>query len=196
MPTNTNCVIISLVGDYVDHYLNSLKESKLNMSEFNKRVIDSVTRIINRRDISEDYVALDKALNEREAYDRNLQQKLREQARKKFENYQMEKEAAIAAIQNGESIIPSLPPINDNPFKKPEESATVKYLWIPVDYDTVVAFCNYHNETFYSMQPTPTSIDVLISCAFNAFCKMYVDNNECARYYIHDFFDEVRKRKQ
>ena len=195
MPTNISCIIVSLVGDYVDYYLNSLKESKLNMPEFNRRVIESVTRIINRKDISEDYVALDQALDEREAYDKNLQQKLNEYARKKVaESYQMGQEA----INNGEAPLLPIFPIDNpfNPFKRTEEFATVKYLWIPVDYDTIVTFCNYHNETSYSIQSTPMSIDALISCAFNAFCKMYADNNECARYYIHNFFDEVREEKK
>lgn len=178
MPTNINCIIISLIGDYVDYYLNSLKESKLNMPEFNKRVIESVTRIINRKDISEDYVALDKALNEREAYDRNLQQKLNEQMMKQIEERHI----------MGQNIEAPYPIFDvNNPFKR-SEGPTVKYLWVPVDYDTVLCFCNYHNETYYSMQPAPISIDALISCAFNAFCKMYVDNNECARYYMHDYY--------
>lgn len=174
MPTNINCIIISLIGDYVDYYLNSLKESKLNMPEFNKRVIESVTRIINRKDISEDYVALDKALNERESYDRNLHQNMMKQIEERY-----------TMGQNNEVPYPIFS--TNNPFKRIEEP-TVKYLWIPVDYDTVVTFCNYHNETFYSMQPTPMSIDALISCAFNAFCKMYATNNECARYYMHDYY--------
>lgn len=203
MPTNISCVIVSLVGDYIDYYLNSLKESKLNMPEFNKRVVQSVTRIINRKDISEDYIAFDKALDEREAYDKNLQQRLNDSIRKKVaESYTKGQEA----IENGEPFIPPLFPINNplisanmlsdpSEFQIPAEFTSVKYLWIPVDSHTIMTFCNYHNETSYSIQSPPMSIDALISCAFNAFCKMYADNNECARYYIHNFFDDIHEEK-